>query len=234
MPFLTVLIIAAAAEFFLVPLYVKKCWPEKNKTSLLIKMICSTLFVTAAVCAMLYSGNKSTFAYIMLGGFCLSWVGDFFLHVNSKKSSFIIGFSSFFFAHILYTTAYCVYMAEKGESFFNLWQAVALAVIYAIALLVAHFSNLRLGKIRVPAMVYAFVLGLMFIKAVSLGVLLSADGFSVGLVTLSAGALSFVLSDASLIYIYFGDKKSFGFKFFNSATYFAAQILLAVSILFVK
>lgn len=234
MPFLIVMAVAIAAEFFLVPLYVKKCWPEKNKTSLLIKMICSTLFVTTAVCAMLYSGNRSTFAYIMLGGFCFSWVGDFFLHVNSKKSSFIIGFSSFFFAHAVYTTAYCVYMAAQGESFFSLWQAVALAVIYAIALVVAHFSNLKLGKIKVPAMVYAFVLGLMFIKAVALGVLLSAGGFNAGLITLSVGGLSFVLSDASLIYIYFGDKKSFGFKFFNSATYFAAQILLAVSILFVK
>lgn len=236
MIFLFLMFTIYIAELFLVPLYVKKCWPHKNKTSLMIKMICSALFVLTAVFAMLYSGHKGVYTVVMLIGFGFSFVGDFFLHVNSKKSSFAIGFFSFFLAHISYITAYSLVMAKTyGKGFFSVWQLAIIVVIFVIAVIVAKTQKLQLGKIKIPVMVYAFVLTTMLVKACVLGSLIITNNVSVlGTVVLILGAVSFSISDSTLIFIYFSDKKSYGLKFINSATYFAAQLLLASSVLFIK
>jgi hypothetical protein len=49
---------------------------------------------------------------------------------------------------------------------------------------------------------------------------------------LIVGSLCFVLSDATLGMLNFGPKKTFPLKCFNIGTYYAAQVLLASTILF--
>ena len=49
---------------------------------------------------------------------------------------------------------------------------------------------------------------------------------------LIVGSLCFVLSDATLAMLNFGPKKTFPLKCFNIGTYYAAQVLLASTILF--
>ncbi|MBO5895884.1 MAG: hypothetical protein J6Q83_01170 [Clostridia bacterium] len=55
------------------------------------------------------------------------------------------------------------------------------------------------------------------------------------MVVLVLGSLCFLLSDVVLGFIMFGGfKKNYPIKIFNIVTYFAAQVLLASSILFIK
>ena len=97
---------AAALEFVFVPWFLKAMWPEKTRKSLLLKMVCATLYVCMGVCAALISGNKSLFAQFMLAGLMLGWVGDFFLHAGKKLVFFILGLVSFLTGHLCYLCAY--------------------------------------------------------------------------------------------------------------------------------
>ncbi|MCR4925266.1 MAG: lysoplasmalogenase [Clostridiales bacterium] len=235
MVYLILMFVAIAIEFFTVPLYVKKCWPKKNKTSLKIKMVCSALFIATAVFAILYSQNFGIYSKLMLSGFVMSFIGDFFLHVNSKKSSFIFGITAFFLAHIFYIGAYSVYMEKNfGKGIFVWWQILIILVLCLIALFVGYKKKLQLGKLVVPACLYGIALATMLVKAISLGAMALSDGFVMPLVLLGLGAISFTLSDSTLIFIYFGNSKGYKIKFFNSVTYFVAQILLATSIIYLK
>lgn len=235
MNFLIVIFLLITAEIFLVPLYVKKSMPGKNKISLLLKMICSAIFILTAVCAVLYSGHTGAYAKAMLTGFVLSFAGDFFLHVSNKKSSFAIGFVCFLFAHISYISAYSLAISEnygEGQGFAP--QAAAVAVIFIAVCIFSRNIRLEPEKIKIPIALYALVLITMFVKASALGVMLFADKRILGAVLPVLGAVLFMVSDSTLVFLYFAGKKSFALKFINSTTYFASQLMLASSILFVK
>lgn len=230
-------------EAVFVPWFLKAMWPQKCFKSLVLKMICATLFVAVGVLSIFISGNKSGYALTMLAGLVFGWIGYYFLHAKPSNVYFVIGFSSFLIGHLVYIAAYMSTLPKRFPEYghFNLPEFIAGAVIVIVSYIFAVYvikMKFNPKPVKYAVALYAVILVTMFLKASVLGVKLWLSGASNGLwamLVLVIGSLFFVMSDASLAVILFGGKnKSYPLKIFNIVTYFWGQILLASSILFVK
>ena len=229
-------------EFVFVPWFLRVMWPNPSKKSLLLKMICASLFVAVGVLSMFIADNHTEYAYTMLLGLVFGWVGDFFLHVNSTKTCFGIGFTSFLLGHVVYIISYIRALGNifPEYSVVNGVEICAAAALCVIALVC--YVKLKLDMpgvfVKVTMGTYFVILTIMFVKAAALGYNYMISGGQYGvlaLVVLVLGSLCFLLSDVVLGFIMFGGfKKNYPIKIFNIVTYFAAQVLLASSILFIK
>ena len=98
--------ICLVVEAVCTPWYLKALWPEKCTKSLVLKMVCSTMFVSIGVLSMFIADNFSKYAITMLVGLVLGWIGDYFLHAKPSNVYFVTGFVSFLVGHIFYIVAY--------------------------------------------------------------------------------------------------------------------------------
>ncbi len=227
-------------QCFTTPLFLKYSWPSRTVKSHILKMICAALFVAVGFLSIKISGNTSDFAVTMLVGLILGFVGDFFLHFDNQ-SYFAIGFISFMAGHIAYIKAYvCALNLYEGYNQFNAYEIVAGIVICVFALWQAKRFKVSFSMkiLKYGIILYSIILVTMFLKAVALGVNFLISGGENGvlaLLVLSIGSLLFVMSDATLgILLFGGQKKNRPLKIFNIGTYFAGQMLLASSVLFIK
>lgn len=222
------------------PLFLKASWPNRTTKSHCLKMVCATLFVSTGLLSMTIASNNTSFARVMIIGLVLGWIGDLFLHFNGKVG-FGIGFIAFLAGHIVYIKNYIDTLSSyEGYNHFNTVEIIACGILLVIALVFAKKFNVQFSTkiLKIAVIVYTIILVLMFIKATALGVsyyLSGAEGGIGALLTLFFGALFFVASDATIgILMFGGQKRNRPLKIFNIATYFAGQMLLAASILFVK
>lgn len=219
--------------------------PGKSKKSLTYKMICASMFVIAGIVSIKLRENTSWFALFMFSGLLFSWVGDFMLHVNEKMSVLIIGILFFMAAHFMYLGAYSNAWEYffPGTPFISIGEILAIAACVAIALayLIAKKISLK-NIILIPAGIYTVVLSTMFVKALNFSIKyigVSDPNNKYNMLTailLVTGAFFFVCSDATLGMIMMNEKikGNFPLKCFNIITYFAGQLMLASTILFIK
>lgn len=228
------------AQCFSTPIFLKLSWPNRTIKSLTAKMVCATLFVAVGFLSAIISGNTSLYAKSMMLGLICGWVGDFFLH-SDKNLYFAIGFISFLAGHIVYIKSY-VRALDTFEDYtqFNVIEITALValIILSIFLYKKYKLDFSTKFLQGTVFVYAVVLITMFIKATALGIeymLSGAENGIIAVIVLSLGSLLFVMSDATIgILLFGGQKKNKPLKIFNIVTYFAGQMLLATSILFVN
>ncbi len=229
-------------ECVFVPWFLKVMWPNPSKKSLLLKMICATLFVGVGVLSIFIADNHTEYAYTMLLGLVFGWIGDFFLHVNTTKTCFGIGFTSFLLGHVVYIVSYIRALRNIFPDYSPL---NAVEICFTVGLCVVALVCYRKLGLNMPGAFvklsmgsYFVILDVMFVKATALGVnylLSSGEHGVIALLVLSVGSLCFLLSDVVLGIIMFGSqKKNYHIKIFNIVTYFIAQVLLASSILFIK
>lgn len=227
-------------ECVFTPLFLKEYWPNRTNKSHCLKMVCASLFVCVAVLSMYIADNFTAFAFTMLLGSVLGWIGDLFLHFNGQKT-FAVGFVSFLAGHIVYIKAY-INALNTYEDYnqFNIVEIIVCVLLVVVALICSKKFKVQFSTklLQIAIMVYTFILILMFLKATALGVNYMLSGASDGiwaLLVLFLGSLFFMSSDATIgILMFGGQKKNRPLKIFNIATYFAGQILLASSILFIK
>ena len=205
--------------------------------SLLLKMICASLFLAVGLFAYKSAGG-STYAKYMLLGLALSWVGDLGLHTWGKVAPVCkaVGTLSFLSAHVAYLTAYHerIQALSPDTRFFIPTMLIPILIGMAVYLLIIILTGTKLSVLMLPLSVYIFVLMLMCVKAIQLAHL-SVGSSVFGAILLSIGSLFFLLSDTSLGLLMFNKKikQSFPTKIFNIATYFVAQLMLASTILFI-
>ena len=236
--------IACVLECVFVPLFLKYSWPEKCWTSFKLKMVCSALFITTGICSVIWAGNGMTqYAKWMIIGLVLGMLGDLFLHlITNKMVVFGLGLFSFLIGHIFFIKGF----GDALENYFPQakvfdWRAI-LGVILVFAVLVVYAVKAKMvfGVALVPVIMYAFTILFMFATALQLCSRLFIEGFSndIGTIfTVGLGALLFVASDLTLALILFSNpakkmKENRPIKIFNIVTYFAGQVLLGTSILY--
>ncbi len=227
-------------QCFSTPLFLKLSWPTRSMKSLTAKMVCATMFVLVGFLSSKIASNTSVFAYTMLIGLFLGWVGDFFLH-SERNSFFAIGFVSFLAGHIVYIKAYLDALSTfDNYNSFNIIEIVVLVVLCGLALWANKRFKIEFSMkiLKYAVLVYTIILITMFIKATALGINFMISGGENGLlalIVLSLGSLLFVMSDATIgILLFGGQRKNRPLKIFNIVTYFAGQMLLASSILFIN
>ena len=229
-------------EVVCVPWYLKALWPEKCTKSLILKMVCATMFVCIGVLSMFIAGNFSQYATIMLIGLVLGWIGDYFLHAKPSNAYFVTGFLSFLVGHFFYIGAYLKALPRlfEGYSFITTPEIVLGVTIIVISAIMKKLTKMKMTPkiVNFGIWLYFTILTFMFVKATFLGYNYWQSGAQGGIVAfavLTVGSFFFVLSDESLGVIMFGgQKKNYPLKIFNIVTYFAGQVMLASSILFIN
>ena len=225
-------------ECVFTPLFLKAQWPQKTRKSLILKMTCSTLFVAVGVLSVFLAGNTTRYAVLMLVALCFGWAGDYFLHAKPTNAYFISGAAGFLVGHVLFIVAYLHALKGYGaERFLSVWHVIGAVAVLGTAIAIAVKMRIKFtpAALKYGILVYAIILTFMFLKATELGCrAFSASGNVLPLLVLSFGSLFFLLSDSSLgVILFCGQKENRPLKVFNIVTYFAGQILLASSILFI-
>ncbi len=229
-------------EIVFTPLFLKAQWPQACFKSLVYKMICSSAFVCIGVLSVFITGNKSTYAIMMLVGLALGWIGDYFLHAKSTSLYFGIGMVSFMLGHIAYIACYMrtIPVISPEYNMFNPVEIIIISVLLILAFVGAVKFKVEFSMkiLKLGVAVYTAILITMFVKATALGIAYYKTGAENGLVALlvlAFGSLCFTLSDATIgLLMFAGKKKNKPLKVFNIVTYFAGQVLLASSILFIN
>lgn len=229
-------------ELFCVPWYLKALWPEKCRKSLVLKMVCATMFVSICVQSMFIADNFSRYAITMLVGFVFGWIGDYFLHAKPSNAYFVTGFISFLIGHIIYIVAFvkATPVIAPDYKLFNGIEIAVIVGIVAVLMVTGEIIKIKYSPsfIKVAVIVYLLAITSMVVRASMLGYSYYKTGAELGIVALlllSIGSTSFLLSDITLgIIIFGGQKKSYPLKIFNILTYFWGQVMLASSVLFIN
>ncbi|MDD6021634.1 MAG: lysoplasmalogenase family protein [Oscillospiraceae bacterium] len=199
------------------------------------KMICSTLFLLAALFAFLYAGRATAYPALVGAALILSWIGDLVLSSSSESAQFAAGLGGFLAAHILFIAAFCVSGNRLyGAEYITVSEIAAAAVIAAAFFLLSRKLKIVFGKMLLPVLLYAAAISLMLVKAAGVG----ASAISAGaqnayaiLPIMTAAALLFITSDATLVLIIFKNMRSQKTELVNIGTYYIAQMIFAGSIM---
>lgn len=164
--------------------------------------------------------------FILLGLVC-GLLGDLVLALRplqpKEKDKTIIVYGIMFFSlgHIFYLISLISY--KEFGSLALILGIIMLTVILAMS----KILGFEMGKARLPTFIYTFLIFMMVGEAIYVGHL---DNYSTFSTYLIFGAILFAISDLILSPIYYkGDNRAF-LVISNLLTYYAAQILIALSI----
>ncbi len=235
--------ITVLAECVTVPVFLKYYWPDRCKQSFIYKVVSAALFVLCGVLCMKISGNNTPYATLMVVGLILGFFGDIFLHsLQNNTVHFVIGFLSFLAGHIVYIVAFwkAIKTTYPGSHVFEWYELLATVVLLTIMLTIMLKMGIFKGKevLLVAFAAYGFILFTMLTKGLRYAIGEFAYGTNDNMIavflTVGLGAVLFTVSDVILGFTIPMGKTSRKLRIINIGTYFAAQILLALSILVVK
>lgn len=190
-----------------------------------VKLLLKTLASLAFVCLGLLGAARAGGAYAWLTwiGLILGAAGDVLLQFmdcrpKDREPFFRAGLGAFLIGHVFYIVAFALLGRVTG------WAMLLAAVLFAALFLLQFPARMDLKGQKVPVYAYAAVISVMTAFAVlSFGA--GARGALVGL-----GGILFLVSDAILALIFFSPIREKSLPTWNLITYYAAQILLALSI----
>lgn len=190
-----------------------------------VKLLLKTLASLAFVCLGLLGAARAGGAYAWLTwiGLILGAAGDVLLQFmdcrpKEREPFFRAGLGAFLIGHVFYIVAFALLGRVTG------WAVLLAAVLFAALFLLQFPARMDLKGQKVPVYAYAAVISVMTAFAVlSFGA--GARGALVGL-----GGILFLVSDAILALIFFSPLRGKHLPTWNLITYYAAQILLALSI----
>lgn len=169
------------------------------------------------------TGLKGKFAKKIFLGLFFGLAGDSFLMlVHKNPSFFIVGLLSFLIGHLFYVSAFYLDfksnpLMQKGAS------RIALLVFGAFCVTFYIYLRPFLGDLKIPVMVYAFVISLMAIMAVNRKGRVNTLSFNL----IFYGALAFLVSDSLLAVNKFVGAFNFS-GIAIMATYMLAQYLITM------
>ncbi len=203
--------------------------PAFTKKPLHSKMLCSSLFLLTGISAAFLS-QFSTYSILMIAALFFGLLGDFWLDYKHSRY-FMTGVLFFSIGHLIYLYTFIIHCQP---SLFSYWKQILLGFL---ALCVAAVLEVIIDKIRFPKgrrimILYSFLLMFSFIFAVSRGTVSIINGETpFGICLVAAGGL-FLLSDTFLAVSLYGKPKLKCNDKLVALTYFPAQALFGLSILF--
>lgn len=195
----------------------------------------SLLFIALAIYATTQSG-LTRFPYFAIAALICGMLGDIALDLKYvyKEKDFeytLAGFIAFGIGHILYITGMFLEF-YKAQNVLYIIIPLAIGLIMGpITLLVGKLSKCTYGKIKPVACIYGILLFSMVATGFSMWMM---SGFAnTGLLMMFIGGALFAISDLILNLTYFAEGHEKPFDLIsNGITYYAAQYIIAFSILF--
>ena len=222
---------AAVAVFLVLRV---KCGGFKGLFS---KATASFFFLLTAFCAAAANPGHGVYAVLIVFGLALGLSGDIWLDLKwiykADADKFLnAGFIAFMIGHLFYIGA--IYKFAGNWSVLTAVLPVIVSVVVAIGNVIVSEKLLKLkfGKFRTIVGVYTFFLFMTF--AVSAVAMLN-NSFAKQWILTAVGGILFILSDAVLSNMYF--KEGGNTKpnvVINHTLYYAAQFVIASSVLFIK
>lgn len=205
---LMLLRVAVVLIAFAVPLLLYGEWHARRPVIWIAKPLASLGFVLAAVANEAFATRYGVLVFVAL---VLSFAGDVLL---IPKRTFLAGLGAFLLAHVAFAAAF----VERG--FDRRASGAAFIALVVVAAIVHRWLSPHLpSKFRLP--VLAYIAAIVVMASLALGV---RDSWFV-----RAGAVAFFLSDLSVARDQFVSK-SFTNKAWGLPLYYAAQLLLACSV----
>lgn len=203
--------------------------PFFKKKPLHSKMLCSSMFLLTGIASAVCDGF-SQLSLLIIASLFFGLLGDFWLDFK-KRRYFLLGVLFFSIGHLIYLYTF---IFELKPSLVPYTKQIILGFL---ALCVAAVIEVFADKIRFPKgrrimIAYSFLLMFSFIFAVSRGVVSIINGNTeFGACLVAAGGL-FLLSDTFLAVSLYGKPKLKCNDALVAFTYFPAQALFGLSILF--
>ena len=163
--------------------------------------------------------------WLMIPAFLCCFTGDIYMALYNrqrKKIYFLMGLTIFLSGHVFFVRWLCRMQPLLMRDFLIPIGAVALT------LGLTSLKKMHTGRLRPFLLVYAFFVALLFSKSLRLGI--SEMTLPHGMIAL--GGCLFLISDLSILFLYFYKKRSVGVHLFNLATYYYGMFFLAASLLF--
>lgn len=194
-----------------------------------LKMLSASLYLVTGILSAVSFGSVTEYSVMMLSGLVFGILGDFFLEYKSKKL-FPLGAVFFALGHIVYSVTFLFIGNYNASS--HIWAVLGTTLTITAVIFAFAKAKLHLKGKKKMIMVYAPVLIFSFACAIVKGaVALSAGSFAFGLCLIWGGSMFFA-SDVMIGVGKGGVKRPKILHYAVSYTYFAAQALFALSILF--
>lgn len=217
MPLYVLLVILAtliSGSLYVVAKYRSSWW-----MMVIFKPLTMLPIITLAVYGISY--QFSWHGLLIVLGLLWGLVGDVFL---LKPSGFKAGLVAFLIGHLCHLAGFIGLMQAMPDP---LWLAIYSLVVLGITAWLLRQIWPKAGKLRIPVLAYFVVIGSFGFAAVALWSSQSEQDYAIMIVV---GACSFLLSDSVLGYERLVAKQWYS-PAVISITYYAAQLLLALSVL---
>lgn len=199
--------------------------------AVLLKIITSYLFIAVAFVSFMVNPNPgvTTFFMLITMGLICGLIGDIVLDLKvlypeSSSPYQHGGMVAFLVGHLFYLAALLIYFGFS-------WIPLVFAVVIALAIILISIYILKVDfkEHTIDSYLYSFFLSYMMTQSCYAAV---SHGFSATTLLLAVGSVLFLLSDVVLIGIYYQNKDSRPFIAVNHILYYAAQYIIALSILY--
>ena len=200
-----------------------------------IKAATSLLFIALGFYGFYLSGLFYLPFFICFGLIC-GLAGDIFLDLKYvfKENDFgytLAGFIAFGIGHIFYITGMFLEFYHNQGALYIIIPLIIGLLIGICTILTEKVLKTNYGKLKWPALGYAILLFSMV--ATAFGVWMMTGFNNKGLMLIFIGGVLFAVSDLILNMTYFAEGHEKPFDIIsNSMTYYAAQFLIALAILF--
>ena len=198
---------------------------EKYVTAVVLKGLASLFFVIVGAMA----GDGSHLAKLVLAGLILGCIADILLNLRwvfKKKGKliFLVGILVFLSGHIVYLAA-ILPMAQSWVICF------VIGIILTAGLMKWIFTKITAEKaFKIFGVFYIGAIVLMNCVAIS-NLITVPSAFTA---LFAAGAALFLISDIVLILNTFGPESKFSLRITNLSLYYLGQLLIALSLLYLK
>ena len=200
-----------------------------KKYGIPLKMLCAAFYLITGILSAVAFGTVTDYCLMMLGALVLGFLGDFFLDFRKNKL-FPAGVAFFALGHIAFSIAFL--LAGESKALSHIGAVTGLTLVIMAAIVIFAKVKLRLSGKKNMLLLYAVVLVFAFSCAVVRGAAeLFAGNKPFGLCLIAGGVLFFA-SDIMIGVEKGGMKRPEFLHYAVSYTYFAAQSLFALSILF--
>lgn len=199
-----------------------------KKKPLHSKMLCSSLFLLTGISAMIIT--HTSYSLLITAALFFGLLGDFWLDYK-KSRYFMAGVLFFSIGHMIYLYTF-IFHCQPSLSPYGKQILLGFLALCVAAVLEVIIDKIKFPKGRRIMILYSFLLMFSFIFAVSRGVVSIINGEKAfGICLVAAGDL-FLLSDTFLAVSLYGKPKLKCNDILVALTYFPAQALFGLSILF--
>ena len=213
---------------FFVIAFLRQEFLEKFALAVVLKGLASLCFVIIGI----INSNGTSFVKLIITGLVFGFIADILLNLRhlfetQGRTIFLIGILIFLIGHILYLVA----IIPLNN---NILLCVAISILITAILMKWIFTKITAEKaFKIFGIVYIGAIVLLNVVAISN--MLAVPPFNSGFTKLfAAGAFLFLISDIVLILNTFGPESKFSLRVTNIGMYYVGQILIAISLLFLK